>query len=254
MGENKESKTAEITPRERRCIICGNMIPVGNSIYCSEECHVENERRRDRERRSWRENRSGIYRYFACADCGKTVYGHIKSTRCKECQAARDRITAAQSRERKKRGHTRKLGSIDLCQHCGKPYVVNGGAQKYCKACAEFAVKQNISKKKREQGKDPEIRTRKRENRREDAKHYKHIGICAYCGKEFTRTKERRLLCSDECKQKSAAARIKRYAHRTSEMQTCIVCGKKFWRDKHHRTLCSDECRAIRERELRSKK
>lgn len=271
MSEDKESKTAKTNaPREKRCIICGKPLTGRQLVYCSKACQEENKRRRYHEMSSWRKTNNNrtkddLYREFVCMDCGKTIYGHISNKRCKDCQAAHNRLAVVQSLERRRLGTNRKLGSTDFCQNCGKPYIVSGPIQKYCKDCAESAIRENTLRAKRERekarAKDPEASARRHELQREDAKHYKNIAVCMYCGKEFARTKEHRFFCSDECKANSHAEAVRRASKKRYEkqkrqrtgMQTCIVCGEKFWRDVQHRTICSDECKAIREQNKKKK-
>ena len=200
-------KAKENGPRARVCVVCGKYLPKGRAAYCSDECRAESARRRARQNRAWRENKSSVYWEFVCPDCGKIVYGHIKNKRCPDCQVAHNKILRAQYRERQKRGHCRTIGSMDLCQNCGKPYIVEGGMQKYCKICAPVMVKKHD--RERKLGRPATEAQRKR--RKEDAAHNPRIGICTFCGKEFVRTKGHRTLCSDECKKKANAAAARQY-------------------------------------------
>ena len=74
-----------------------------------------------------------------CRTCGKSFQGGPRAWYCPECRVERKRET---DRRFRRTGPARPLGSTDLCEVCGKPYVVESGRQKYCKGCAEAAVRE----------------------------------------------------------------------------------------------------------------
>lgn len=75
-----------------------------------------------------------------CRQCGTTFEGGPRAWYCPICREERrkeaDRVCHAKMR----RGETRQIGSMDVCQICGKEYKVMSGNQKYCQVCAPKAV------------------------------------------------------------------------------------------------------------------
>lgn len=114
---------------------------------------------------------SALYTERACIDCGTILLMHIKSKRCPQCQTAANLKSDRESKRRQYAGVSRKLGSTDLCQRCGQPYVVKSGLQRYCPACASIAAQENDRAKSRdlarERLKDPEYRDARNAKRRD---------------------------------------------------------------------------------------
>lgn len=145
-----------------------------------------------------------IYHDRPCMDCGKIVRMHIKSKRCKECQAKADRRNNAAHKRAKAKGQTRELGSNDLCVVCGKTYIVYGGQQKYCPACAPSATKAADSKAtlawiQATYTKEPEKREERNAKRRKDWKNLPRE--CVICKEHFLPPTTRRKTCSDACQE-----------------------------------------------------
>lgn len=192
-----------MTLLERRCAICGKLVPKGRSLYCSDDCAKQAERDHARERYTPKSaTRPGLWRNKTCTDCGNVFYGHIRSTRCPECQAAHKRETDRQVRERKRAGTTRPLGSTTYCERCGNPYIVMSGFQRYCKACSPIALRENKNattrKWNREHYSDPAAREEKNSRARRAAP---ARNTCPICGKKFDAPNTRRKYCSEECRQ-----------------------------------------------------
>jgi hypothetical protein len=72
-------------------------------------------------------------REHSCCTCGTTFRGGPAARFCPVCRS--ERKAAAQKRYR---ANTcpRHIGETDLCAGCGEKYIVNGGLQKFCEACA----------------------------------------------------------------------------------------------------------------------
>lgn len=68
-----------------------------------------------------------------CKKCGVNFKGGPRAWYCPTCRRERQRERESEYRRCSAR---RKLGSKDLCENCGKKYVVSGGLQKYCPECA----------------------------------------------------------------------------------------------------------------------
>lgn len=73
-----------------------------------------------------------------CRQCGRTFPGGPRAWYCPACRAERKRD---RERAHRRSGAQRKLGSTDLCESCGKPYIVSGGLQRYCPQCAPEMIR-----------------------------------------------------------------------------------------------------------------
>lgn len=149
-----------------------------------------------------------------CRSCGKTFSGGPRAWYCPDCRAERQKEQSLQYKQRKKSGSVRKLGSTDICPICGKPYVVNGGNQKYCPDCAPDAIRAIDREQSKSWNKENISPMQKRKARR-DATSPK---ICVVCGKSFIPSlgKGKALTCSPECAAllKSSRFRAWETAHR----------------------------------------
>lgn len=159
----------------RKCIDCGKPFNgSGDSFYC-EECLKK---------------RSSVIRERICVDCGRNFLGGPRAKRCPECADKRKR---EYNQQHKKNGSARHIGDTDVCQMCGKEYVVKSGRQKFCDDCKEEANLKWQRERKKEYNK-VSGQAEKKKIRRKSA-----IKICAYCGREFeshTATN----VCSDYCR------------------------------------------------------
>lgn len=70
-----------------------------------------------------------------CRTCGTVFTGGPRAWYCPECRNVRRKIKLIGYNAAIAAGTTRKLGSTDLCENCGKPYTVNSGRQKWCPDC-----------------------------------------------------------------------------------------------------------------------
>jgi len=119
--------------------------------------------------------------------------GYPKSKRCPSCQSDVNRKRgAAFHRE----GAARKIGSTDICQRCGAEYIVEGGMQRYCKACAPTAVRENVLKQKRRYAAENagRVAPKKAANR-------SYNKVCTICGKVFDADTPT-VTCSPACAEK----------------------------------------------------
>lgn len=145
-----------------------------------------------------------VYHDRPCMDCGKIVRMHIKSKRCKACQAEADRRNDAAHKRAKAKGQTRELGSYDFCVVCGGKYIVNAGRQKYCSVCAPSATKAADSKAtlawiqaayEVEPSKRDERNAKRRRNWADQPRR------CAVCGVLFLPATPRCKTCGEACQQ-----------------------------------------------------
>lgn len=77
----------------------------------------------------------------SCATCGIGFLGGTTAKYCPHCRAERIRENDRRRHQRKLAGKIRHIGSIDLCNLCGKPYEVKSGQQKYCNSCSAAETK-----------------------------------------------------------------------------------------------------------------
>ena len=128
-----------------------------------------------------------------CRECGKSFQGGPRAWYCPDCRKKREKARAARYR---KDGYQRPLGSTDYCRHCGKPYIVQSGLQRYCKECGEENHKlvdrrQSLDYYRQHKG---TINPRRSERRRVPER------MCVICGKLF-RSHGRQIVCSEQCRQ-----------------------------------------------------
>lgn len=157
---------------------------------------------------TWRKWR--CYKLLTCRDCGREYTGHIKTIRCPECQAEADRRHNAEYRQRKRAGQAREIGSTAICERCGAAYTVESGLQRYCKACAPAAIKEQRNQSSREWNQAAYADPAKRDGKNEARRAVPLPHTCTVCGKTFYATGEP-LYCSEDCRQKARKEYQTRY-------------------------------------------
>lgn len=194
-----------------KCVVCGAPLPHGRRKYCSDDCARVGANQLAREVTSQRTHPS-VYKMLTCPDCGRTVRVHIKSKRCRECQAEADRRHDMEHKQRKRAGKSRVLGGYDLCERCGQRYIVESGMQRYCKACAAIATAENDRAASRAWNhtaySDPAKRDEKNSNRRRPAP---PSAVCPICGRSFMPGTNRAVYCSEACADAAAKTQIAQY-------------------------------------------
>ena len=190
--------------RQRKCKNCGKIfdVPAGKGPYLCPDCSDE-------------AKRESVIRERICKICGAAFLGYPRSFFCPACSAERKK---QQKKIYNRRQPARPLGSVDICENCGKEYIVKSGLQKYCPDCAENKVRENIRAHKREymaenSEKSKELKAQTR------GKRY----ICPICGKEFEKHTSA-ATCSAECerelrRRRQNRADIKRGKRKTPEDQ-----------------------------------
>lgn len=182
------------------CKQCGKDLPKGRTRYCSDACaraakasrkRVNSGRERGNQQMMWR---------TTCISCGAEIFRPVKCIRCMACQDAVDRARDAMH---KANGPSRPLGSTDHCQRCGKEYIVEGGRQKYCKACAHVATMDSIRAHKREYAAARRADPEQGEAIRQAKRIVPQKRVCRRCGKAFDAS-TRAEYCSDACRREAS--------------------------------------------------
>lgn len=184
--------------RNRICKNCGKVFeaPTGKESYLCEECVRKSKS-------------NSVLRDRTCKICGASFSGYPRSFFCPSCSAERKKH---QKKIYNRRQPTRPLGSVDICENCGKEYIVKSGLQKYCTDCSEKKVKENIQAHKREYMAENSEKSKelKAETR---GKRY----ICPICGKEFEKHTSA-AACSLDCEKE---------LRRRRQNRADIKCGKR---------------------------
>lgn len=165
----------------RKCKACGTIYwtKAGDSYLCPKCAESK--------------KKTGVYQSRICVTCGKTFLGYPRSKYCPDCRKDAQREATKRSRARKKAGTVRPIGSVDICQNCGKPYIVTSGLQRYCPDCSKYVVADNIREHKREY---------MEQNRERFDKHHREMRkgrrVCVICGKTFD-SPTNTTVCSADC-------------------------------------------------------
>lgn len=184
--------------RTRICRKCGKVfeVPTGKDAYLCKECAKKSKA-------------DSVLRERTCKICGEKFMGYPRSFFCPECSARRKK---QQKKIYNQRKPARPLGSTDICEACGKTYVVHSWQQRYCPKCAKDQVANNIRAHKRKyMAKNKE----KSQALKDDTRGKRYV--CVICGKEFEKHTTQ-ITCSPECQ--------KEYLRRKQNM-TDIRRGKR---------------------------
>lgn len=158
----------------KKCKNCGKIFDTyKSSSYLCPECADE-------------VRKKSSIRPRVCKTCGRTFDGGPRAWYCPECRAER-------KKNRNRTQTNRPIGSTDICQRCGEPYIVMSWRQKYCEKCADEAVKEKVRAHKKEVREKNKEKIYKEKNERRTP-----LKVCVICGKEFT-SKTPTKVCSEEC-------------------------------------------------------
>lgn len=131
----------------------------------------------------------------ACASCGMIFMGGPRAIYCPGCRIIRKRQQYIEYHERKQCGAVRQLGSADLCENCGKAYVVESGLQRYCPECG----KQLLSERHRDRAAAYYVEHCDPNERNQIRKKAAAQIPCTICGTLFP-PRGTQKTCSAECK------------------------------------------------------
>ena len=85
-----------------------------------------------------------------CTICGIKYMGGPTAMYCPTCRAEKSKEYSRRSKERQRAGKAIVLGeTVGICAKCGEKFIYQGALQKYCKGCAEEAMRENDRLKSR---------------------------------------------------------------------------------------------------------
>lgn len=176
----------------RKCKVCGEVFsPPTEHRYLCDKCLYEKEHR-------------SLTRNVICKQCGRSFRGGMRASYCPDCRAERRRDADRRCKERKRAGKVRHIGSTDICIDCGAEYIVEGGLQKRCKACAAIHDLAFLRDSSREHA-----RAHREEYDAAIARLKADSHVCPVCGTPFTPRASKTKYCSDACKMEARRARQK---------------------------------------------
>lgn len=153
--------------RTIKCWRCGQIVQANKETTLCPNCRTELAA-------------ASTLRQRTCRSCGADFTGGPRAWYCPSCRAERANAASRAYKARSKAGKTRKIGSTDICQVCGKEYTVEGSNQRYCQECALEAVRQIDREQSRVwMEKHREIVKGRKKERAQNRK------VCAVCGNSF---------------------------------------------------------------------
>lgn len=182
------------------------------------------------------ESIANVIRDRVCRECGRTFPGGPRAWYCPECRRERKGQQSRECKERARTGKTRKLGSVDICIICGRPYVVEAGTQKYCPDCAPEA----IAALDRAQSIEWNRKNVDYAARREQRNQATAAIPCLVCGKMFV-PRSAAKTCSKEC-----SAELSRRNARKFE------ASHREERARYHKDLRKKKLSSIKDDELKA--
>lgn len=167
--------------KNQKCRMCGEDTDSPYAYLCP-DCRKE-------------QKQSNVIGSRTCATCGTVFEGGPRAKYCPNCRKERQKKADAEAYRRKVAGKTRRIGSEDVCERCGKTYTVNSGRQRYCPECAPLAVaeidrRQGIEWYNKNGG--ALLHAKYNEAKKGSAK------TCIICGKEFE-SSTTAATCCKEC-------------------------------------------------------
>ena len=131
-----------------------------------------------------------------CKQCGRSFMGGPRAFYCHACRAERQAQSSRDCKIRIKQGITRKLGGMDVCERCGKDYIINAAIQRFCPDCKHpHNLEHDRVGGLKYYGENKNTINPVRNVLR-------HVGnkICRWCNKEFSPKGTSSIYCSDNCR------------------------------------------------------
>lgn len=130
-----------------------------------------------------------------CRECGCSFQGGPRAYYCPVCRVVRQRQQNASGKAKERKGLTRKLGSIDICERCKKDYIVNAGLQRFCPDCQPI----HALEYDRETSLPFYHQNKERINPVRNERRRAGELSCDWCSKPYIQVNSQ-LTCSEECK------------------------------------------------------
>ena len=179
-----------------KCAMCDKEIntPYPQTRYCP-ECRAERKRQDCKERyhKHLAENLKELGVAKTCAWCGNTFY----TTKLNKVYCTEECAEIAHNKS--KSLHKGPVRLEKVCGICGTTFITNRPYQKFCRCCADLG-KQLRQKAYRQ--------SKKAQTKPEDELFEK---VCPICGKDFTTSNEKRIYCSEKCRNASVLQKQKAY-------------------------------------------
>ena len=175
-----------------------------------------------------------------CTVCGVSFPGGPSARFCPNCRIEQKRKATHEYKQRKATGNVRKIGSIDICAVCGKPYTVAGGLQKYCPDCSYEAIREKDRAKSIEWNRNHLTPDQRKIERNTFSAPIK----CVVCGKMFI-PKFSSVTCSKECSESLQKSRLSSWESNNKDRR------KLYRKNKYHAKIASmtpEECKAYRDK------
>lgn len=133
-----------------------------------------------------------------CRQCGISFMGGPRAWYCPECREKRKEEAQHRYKSNKRAGKTIVIGeTVRKCAVCGEQFIMMSAQQKYCKQCADDAIKAVDNA----QGRKYMSAERAIPERNEILKERKRLGPkkCIVCGKTYTDITGGKQVCSKRC-------------------------------------------------------
>ena len=158
-----------------------------------------------------------------CTICGVCYMGGPNAKYCPSCRAEKQKEYNRAAKARKKAGKSILLGkTIGICAKCGNRFIYQGALQKYCKKCADEAIREND----RIKGRGNLRRTIEKHGQRyadeRNAARRVPLKHCKDCGMSLAGLQPNREYC-DKCKKKRV-----RYNYYSADCRRGKTKGKQL--------------------------
>lgn len=171
------------------------------------------------------EKGTSTLRMRVCRQCGIEFMGGPRAWYCPTCRIERQREQGRKCKQRQRKGQTRRLGSIDKCEVCGKDYIVNSANQRYCPDCAPERYKEVDREQSRgwlqraidaygEEYLVGHLKRKREAYRREN----ENKRICPMCGETVPFGEKK--FCSGQCKNAAERYAYSKYSYKVGRKKT----------------------------------
>ncbi len=180
-----------------------------------------------------------------CPVCGKEFIPRHKNQVYCDDEMKKQEIRfkkALEEKDKKEKATDEKESEIKvrtkICPVCGKEFTPVAKHSKYCSKECSDEVKRQYRARYYQQNREKYL-DYVAEHQKPDTPHV-YTKVCPFCGKEFETTNNRKIYCSDECK--NQYNKEKKREKKVYPINTCIMCGKQFTARSVRTRFCCKEC------------